>query len=220
MNRRHFLAGTGCAAIAAAAVPSAVIAQGYDEFAVDWTIGPVIRGRNYSVGMPPHPTAQGRGWFFDFPGPDASNGHVHYVTRQTGSLAGARGIRVRYRIDARRGARFVPQENPDMPGTMSIYLQADGDDWRGRGRSAFARWYSPNESYIYLEPGEHEHTVWFNENWISVMGSNRQANPREFDAMLANAGVIGLTFGSTMFRGHGVFATQPARFTLIDFQVI
>ncbi|HLL30420.1 MAG TPA: hypothetical protein VK403_05440, partial [Allosphingosinicella sp.] len=33
-----------------------------------WTIGPIIRGRNHSVGMPLHPTARrGGGWYFDIP---------------------------------------------------------------------------------------------------------------------------------------------------------
>lgn len=219
MNRRHFLSSAGGAAIAAAALPHAAVAQRRSEFATDWQIGPVIRGRNYSVGMPPHPTAQGRGWYFDFPGPRASDGHVHYVTRQTGPLDRARGIRVRYRIDARRGARFVPQQHPDLPGTLSLYIQQRGDDWRGRGRTEFARWYSPNSRVVELAPGEHELTIRFDENWLSVMGSDRQRNPREFAAMLANAGVVGLTFGSPRARGHGVFATAPARFTLLEFSV-
>ncbi|WP_052761900.1 hypothetical protein [Aurantiacibacter luteus] len=217
MDRRRFFTSAACAAVAAHAVPAFAQRGGAPDY--DWQIGPVIRGRNYSVNMPDHPIADGRGWYFDFPGPRASDGHVHYITRATGPLGGARGIRFRYRIDARPGVRFVPQETPDLPGTVSLYLQAAGDDWRGRGRSEFSRWYSPNETMFELSPGVHEHTVMFDDNWISVMGSNRQRNPREFDQMLDNAGTVGLTFGSRMFRGHGVFATQPARFTLLDFSV-
>ena len=32
-----------------------------------WTIGPVIDGKNYSVGMPRRPEAVGEGFAFDFP---------------------------------------------------------------------------------------------------------------------------------------------------------
>ena len=223
MNRREFLSSSASVAIATGAfVSGAAPALAQDRYgpARDWDIGPFIRGRNYSVGMPAHPTASGRGWFFDFPGPRRRDGHVHYVTRQTGPLDMARGIRMRYRIDARRGARFVPQEHPDQPATLSLYFQQAGDDWSGRGDGRFARWYSPRRRQFPLTPGEHEITVMFDENWLSVMGSDRASLPREFARALANAGRVGITFGSRRARGHGVFATAPARFTLLDFRVI
>ncbi|MBH5321923.1 hypothetical protein [Aurantiacibacter sediminis] len=220
MNRRHFLASTGSAAITFGAAPSLALAQGGRDFAYDWEIGPVIRGRNYSVGMPPHPVVTRDGWYFDFPGPRRRDGHVHYITRPSGPLDRARGIRIRFRIDARRNTRFVPQEHPDLHATLSLYLQENGDDWSGRGRGEFSRWYSPTAALIELTPGAHEASIMFDENWISVMGSNRNRNPREFAAMLARVGTVGITFGSRQARGHGVFATAPARFELLDFAII
>ncbi|WP_271078553.1 hypothetical protein [Aurantiacibacter sp. MUD61] len=220
MNRRHFLASTGSAAIALGVAPSLALAQGGRGYAYDWEIGPVIRGRNYSVGMPPHPAVTGDGWYFDFPGPRRRDGHVHYITRQSGPLDRARGIRIRFRIDARGGARFVPQEHPNLPAMLSLYLQENEDDWSGRGRGEFSRWYSPTDALIELTPGVHEATVMFDENWISVMGSNRNRNPREFSDMLARVGTVGMTFGSVRARGHGVYATAPARFELLDFDII
>lgn len=219
MNRRHFLASAGGGAVIAGAAPSTLLAQPASRPADDWTIGPVIRGRNYSVGMPLRPDpAPGAEWSFDFPGPRVSDGHVHYVTRDTGPLTGARGISMRYRIDARPGTRFVPQEHPDLPGAISLYVQEYGDDWRARrGRSEFSRWYSPHARVQELSPGEHDLTIMFDEAWISVLGGS---NPAQLQDTLRRAETIGMTFGSRQARGHGVFATQPARFTLLDYAVI
>ncbi|MGB3167417.1 MAG: hypothetical protein WBA68_11650 [Alteraurantiacibacter sp.] len=220
MNRRTFLGTSGTAAFALGAMPQVALAHAGSDPATDWTIGPVIRGRNYSAGMPLHPTEAGRGWFFDFPGPRREDGHVHYVTRATVPLDRARGLRLRYRIDARPGTRFVPQEHPDLPGTISLYIQRAGDDWNGRGATEFSRWYSPGQTVRELSAGEHEIVILFDENWRSVMGSNRRRNPDAFRDALANAATVGMTFGSRRARGHGVFATAPARFTLLEFAVI
>ena len=215
MNRRHFLASTATLACAAA-----VPLRAASGSTANWEIGPVIRGRNYSVGMPLRPEPSADGWFFDFPGPRRSDGHVHYVTRTTGPLDRARGLRLRYRIDAARGTRFVPQEYPDSPPLLSLYIQRAGDDWRARGRTEFHRWYSPEDRVVQIEPGEHELTILFDENWISVVGSDHARSPREFEDALSDAARIGFTLGSAGGRGHGVFATGPARFTVLDFTVL
>ena len=44
-------------------------------------------------------------------------------------------------------------------------------------------------------------------------------DPRDFRAALAGAERVGFVFGSESGRGHGVYATGPARFTLLDFRV-
>ena len=218
MNRRSFLASS--AALASVAYASPVLAGSRGYGVREWQIGPIIRGRNYSVGMPLHPQPAAQGWQFDFPGPRRSDGHVHYVTRRTGPLDRARGLRLRYRIDAARGTRFVPQELPHMPPLLSLYIQREGDDWRARGRTEFHRWYSPENRVVPLAPGARDLTILFDENWISVVGSDHERSPRAFRDTLANAGRIGFTFGSQGGRGHGVFATRPARFTVLDFAVI
>lgn len=216
MNRRQFLASTAATACIAGTVPALARREPW----VEWEIGPVVRGRNYSVGMPLHPAPLREGWFFDFPGPRRSDGHVHYVTRNTGPLDNARGLRLRYRIDARPGTRFVPQEYADRTAILSLYLQRAGDDWLARRGTQFHRWYSPHDRVVAIEPGEHELIILFEENWISVMGSDHQQSPRAFADALANAARIGFTLGSDGGRGHGVFATGPARFTLLEFAVI
>ena len=46
-------------------------------WANDWTICPVIRGKNYSVNMPVQTEPTRSGWAFDFLYPSCSAGHVH-----------------------------------------------------------------------------------------------------------------------------------------------
>lgn len=201
-------------------MPGSVLAQDSRHLDRAWEIGPLIRGRNYSLNMPLHPSISDDGWTFDFPGPRARDGHVHYVTRESGPLDEARGIRVRYRVTAERGTRFVPQEMPHEEATLSLYFQTYNDDWSARGRHEFARWYSPSLRQFVIEPGEHEITVMFDENWRSVMGSDQVRSPGQFADALANVGRVGLTFGSRSRRGHGVFATGRASFELLAFDIL
>jgi hypothetical protein len=187
--------------------------------ATAWNIGPIIKGRNYSQGMPLYLTPTRNGSAFDFPYPSARAGHVHYVTRDTASMAGARQIVLRYRIDAAPGTRFVPQEVPDQAATLSLYFQRRGDDWKAKGDRQYYRWYSPSGALVDLSPGVHRLAVDLSAPWISVLGRNSVDQPRAFRDALANAETVGFTFGSAGGRGHGVFATAPARFTVLDFSV-
>ncbi len=188
--------------------------------AAEWEIGPIIRGRNYSVGMPLNPTPLRTGWFFDFPVGSEAAGHVHYLTFQPGSVAGRSRITVRYRVDAAPGTRFVPRANPELPGTVSLYFQRQGDDWRARRGSQFFRWYAPEATMRVLAPGVHEMSVRLDDpEWLAVLGS---ASPALWDMRAeawANIDRIGLVFGAREGRGHGVFASAPARFTLLSFRI-
>jgi len=186
-----------------------------------WEIGPIIRGRNYSVGMPLHPAPSPGGWSFDFPVGSAGAGHVHYVTFRPASMAGKSRIVMRYRIDAERGTRFVPQANPDSPALVSLYFQRRGDSWSGKGRYNFYRWYAPLATARELSPGVQEVSIALDDpDWVSVMGPNAGKARAEMRAALADPDRIGLVFGSEEGRGHGVFSTHPARFTLLSFRIL
>lgn len=203
---------------AACAVGSIAIAS--TPPAQQWEIGPIIRGKNYSVGMPLHPAPTPRGWYFDFPHNSRANGHVHYVTFAPGSLAGKARIVVRYQVTAAPGARFVPQEHPELPGTVSLFFQRRGDTWSARGRFEHYRWYAPNHAVQNIAPGVHQMTVSLRDpEWISVFGRNASGNPAAYAAALRDTDRLGLVFGSTAARGHGVFATAPAKFELLSFVV-
>lgn len=187
----------------------------------DWVIGPLIRGKNYSVNMPLRPEPTRTGWSFDFPYPNRAAGHVHYVTFDPGSLAGKSQIAVRYRVQARKGTEFVPQERPDLPGTVSLYFQRSGDNWSARGKYNFYRWYAPNHSVHEIEVGVHEMVVRFDDPaWTPVSGPYTRGNSlRAFEDALDRASSIGLVFGSTSARGHGVYSTAPASFELVSFEL-
>lgn len=199
------LAALGSAAFAAAPPADA------------WEIGPIIRGKNYSKGMPLRPDETSAGASFAIPGPTAAQGHVHYLTIPTRPLAGARRIILRYRIDAAPGTRFVPQESPHLPATLSLYLQRAGDGWTMRQPDW--RWYAPIGRTVALRPGTHTVSIGLDEDWIAMAGTGAYANPHGFRAALADTARVGFTFGSDGGRGHGVYATAPARFTILDFRV-
>jgi len=182
-----------------------------------WEIGPIIRGKNYSRGMPLRPDDGRGGPSFEIPGPTASDGHVHYLTVPTRPLEGARRIVLTYRIDAAPGTRFVPQESPNLPATLSLYFQRAGDGWTTRQPDW--RWYAPTNRTMPLRPGTHTVRIGLDEDWIAMTGPGAHANPRGFAEALADTARVGFTFGSDSGRGHGVYATAPARFTILDFRV-
>ena len=185
-----------------------------------WEIGPVIRGRNYSVGMPLRPMPARQGWSFEFPNPTAAAGHVHYLTFRHGSLAGKRRIVMRYRIDAPRGTRFVPQESPMNPAILSLYFQRRGDTWSGRGRYDPYRWYAPMHTVVPLTPGEHVVTARLDDGWTGVNVTTARTHQEAFQEAIEDADRVGFVLGSVAGRGHGVYATQPARLTVLSFEVV
>lgn len=186
-----------------------------------WEIGPVIRGRNYSLNMAPRPSQVPDGVRINLPYPDRSAGHVHYVTFPYGSLEGKRRIVMRYRIDAPPGTRFVPQEYPDREAVLSLYFQRRGDTWTARGPYETYRWYSPASTVVPLAPGEHVIVADLNDEWVSVLGKTRSMRPAEFAEALAGTARIGFTLGTLKDgRGHGVFATRPATLTVTSFEIL
>ncbi|KPM22426.1 hypothetical protein AAG602_15865 [Citromicrobium bathyomarinum] len=182
-----------------------------------WSIGPVVRGKNSSYRMPATMQDTARGAMFDFPYPSPAAGHVHYVTTATRPLAGAKRITMRYRIDAARGVRFVPEEDPQNTATLSLYFQRAGDRWTMR--TPHHRWYAPNEKVIPLSRGTHEVSIDLDEEWIAMVGGTSYTLPEAFERALDRTAQVGFVFGSPALRGHGVYATGPARFTLLDFRI-
>ena len=204
------------AALAAIALAAPVLAALPPAQA--WEIGPIIKGRNYSVGMPLQPSEAADGALaLEFP--LAGKGQVDAMTTAIGPLAGAREITVRYRIDAAPGTRFVADERPNEPATVSLYFQQRGDTWSGRGRYQSYRWYVPVRAVIPLAPGVQTVTVRLDETWTNVQGRANSDFPAGFAAALADTARIGLAFGSSSARSHGVYATGPARFTLLALEI-
>jgi hypothetical protein len=184
--------------------------------ATAWEIGPIIRGRNYSVGMPLQPTARrGGGFHIDLPRPPGS---AHYVTFRHGSLAGKRQIVMRYRVELARGARIAPPSSPQGDGIITLYFQRGGDTWSGRRQFESYRWYATFATQT-LTPGEHVIVAPLSGNWTAVETSSARTNPRGFAAAVAEADRVGFVLGGGDGYGHGVFATGPARIVVTDFRV-
>jgi hypothetical protein len=180
-----------------------------------WTIGPVINGQNYSVGMPLNPAPHSEGWSFDIP---QAPGSVHYVTAPYGSLTGKGALVLRYRIEADPGVVLHPTRFFGFPSMLSLYFQRQGDDWSARGPLEAFRWYSPL-FHSPIQAGDHELIVPLDANWTAVMTSSAENNPMGFVAAKEQCSVVGMTWGGGDGRGHGVSATGSARFICKSFGV-
>lgn len=184
---------------------------------IAWTIGPVIKGRNYSVRMPLHPSPSAQGeWQIDLP---RAPGSVHYVTYRHGSLAGKRHIVLRYRIEAAPGVRIVPTTNPALPSIITLYFQRRGDTWTGRGQYETYRWYATFASHMPITPGDHVITAPLDGAWTAVGTSTARTAPAAFRAAIADADQVGFVLGGGDGYGHGVHATGRARMIVKSFSV-
>jgi len=182
-----------------------------------WVIGPIIRGRNHSRGMPLHPTPGPRGSFsIDLPEAPRS---VHYVTFPHGSLAGKRRIVIRYRVEAAPGVRIVPRGYPQWTARITPYFQRRGDNWGARGPFETYRWFASFASPT-LTRGEHQIVAPLNANWTAIQTSSARSNPGAFQAALAEAGEVGFVLGGGDGLGHGAHAVGgPARLVITSFRV-
>ncbi|CAA9498814.1 MAG: hypothetical protein AVDCRST_MAG91-935 [uncultured Sphingomonadaceae bacterium] len=182
----------------------------------DWVIGPIIKGRNYSRGMPLHPSP-GRGGAFQIELPQAP-GSVHYVTFPHGSLSGKKRIVMRFRIVGDPGVRIVPRGYPQWTAKITPYFQRRGDNWTGRGRFETYRWYATFASKAAV-PGEHQVIVPLNGNWTAVEGSSARSNPVAFREALSDAGEVGFVLGGGDGYGHGAYAIGRARLIVTSYRI-
>lgn len=196
----------------AASLACTISAQGGSPSLMEpdrWTIGPVIDGTNYSVGMPLRPSATD-GWSFDFPAPPGS---VHYVTTPAPSLMVGQSITITFEIRGTGGLRAV--QRVPKPGLLRLHIQREGDDWTGEGEYQHYRFWSRP---IRLSPGIRKLTVPLEPvHWTGVFG---RKNRLGFEAAVENAALVGFSFGHSA-AGHGVYRTsaKPVRFILKSFTV-
>ncbi|HYG48385.1 MAG TPA: hypothetical protein VD846_10655 [Allosphingosinicella sp.] len=182
-----------------------------------WTIGPIIRGRNYSVNAPLHPTPRrGGGWQMDIP---TLPGSIHYVTFRHGPLAGKRRIVMRYRIETARGVRLLASSDGRSPAMITLYFQRRGDNWSGRGRFETYRWYATFATRSPVTAGDHVMVAPLDGPWTAVERSRAVTSPAAFRQAVAEADRVGFVMGGGDGYGHGVSATGPARLIVTDFRV-
>lgn len=182
-----------------------------------WTIGPVIKGENYSKGSPLNPCKVGGGMSFAI-GPTAE---PHYITRETASLVGKSQIRMRYKVEGSASIYGAPgKENrctKDMPSAVTLYIQREDDDWQRNGW----RWWHQATRTKLAGPGEYEITAPLDgAGWSSVQGMTADASPTNWKATMRDPHVIGFTFGNCEGSGHGARATGPIKFTVTEFAVL
>lgn len=182
----------------------------------DWVIGPIIKGRNYSIGMPLHPTP-GRNASFSIDLP-RHPGSVHYVTFPHGSLRGKSRIVMRYRIEAAPGVKVHASTAPGTPGIITPFFQRYGDNWTARGPFETFRWYGTFATQQ-ITRGEHVIVAPLTANWTAVMTSSARTSPAAFRDAVANADQVGFVLGGGDGFGHGVYATGPARLVVTQFRV-
>ncbi len=182
-----------------------------------WTIGPLIRGRNYSRGMPLRPTQRAAGgWQVELPQAPRS---IHYVTFRHGSLAAKSRIVMRYRIEADPGVKIIPRTAPASPSMITLYVQRRGDDWSARGPYEAFRWFASFATQSPVTAGDHVLTAPLSGNWTAVQSSTARTNPAAFRAALANADEVGFVLGGGEGLGHGVSASGRARLIVTSFRV-
>lgn len=198
------------------AVPAHAAAASFLPAPSEWVIGPIIKGRNHSVGMPLHPTqGRNRTWHIDLP---RHPGSVHYVTFPHGSLQGKRRIVMRYRIEAAPGVQVYASSEPGTTGIITPFFQRYGDNWTAKGRFEAFRWYGTFATKK-ITRGDHIIVAPLDSNWTAVRTSSAQTNPRGFWDAVANADQVGFVLGGGDGYGHGVYATGPARLVVTQFSV-
>jgi len=214
MFRTFVHAAIALALVAGSAAPAAARVPGG---ARAWTIGPIIDGRNYSVGMPLRPSPGPAGsMVIDLPPPPAS---AHYVTFPHGSLAGKSRIVMSFRVEAAPGASIRAATAPGSPGMVTLYFQRAGDNWSGRGPFEAYRWYATFATRTLSGPGEYRIVAPLSGNWTAVERSSARSNPVAFAEAKAQAGEVGFVLGGGDGYGKGVIATGPARIVVTDFRV-
>lgn len=204
-------------AFSVGATPAAAQNATAGSAATDWVIGPIVRRRNYSVGMPLHPTPRrGGGFYIDLPN---APGSVHYVTFRHGSLAGKRRIRIRYRIEAEPGTKIVASSDTNYPGWITPYFQRAGDTWTARGRYETYRWYGTFATKT-LEPGVFEIVAPFSAKWSAIERSSSHDAPDAFRDAMMEADQVGFVLGGGDGYGHGAHVERGrARLVVTHFSV-
>lgn len=155
--------------------------------------GPVIKGKNYTKGMPAQPQQLDSQFWFEIDDPEQE---VDYVLKRQ-PTSNWNTVTFTYRLSG----SVYPAEHPSFVPHISLFLQKDGDNWRSLG---FRR-YCP----FYLKEGTHTHVVTKDDlNWREFDGSPAPA----FDSFDRFA----IAFGDERGLGHGIKSNRVVMFTLLD----
>jgi len=177
-----------------------------------WYAGPTVNGKAYSSNVASQPTLGPEGLYIDLP---VGKGSLNYLQCfDLSSMRNVREMRLRFRVDADEDVRFIAQDAEASPiASLGLMIQRRGD--RHDDKYESYRWFSNAE--VVLAPGEFEIVV--PVNTLNMAGMNGGKDPQLLLAALADVDNYGIVFGSAGGRGHGVFVSGPARFTILDFNI-
>lgn len=176
-----------------------------------WTI-------QYSKNVPAEMTQASDGTYFvDLPSQDDG---LHYVVENASGkgLAIGKTLTMTYSVTGSGNVRSV---QGDTPGWVTPYMQRAGDDLTAKGAmQQYRYWGHPSSG---LTVGDYTVSVPITaDKWSDVLGAYGTEYPNGFSDCVANALVIGFTFGDPGqgATGHGCYVKDgTARFTLKSFTI-
>jgi hypothetical protein len=178
----------------------------YDLSNATWYPGPTIGGRNYSVNAAPFQRTLT--W--------SPSTEVDYVTTAVpGALPYGGKVVMRFRLS---GGPLRGTVEPTAISVVSLHTQRPGDDWQAGPVTQWYRGWTHAAAILNNVPdGEFEIVADLEPNsWTGVW----TAPHADFGNLLANANVIGFTFGDAGSKGHGNVCPQGGcRLEVLEYTV-
>lgn len=159
------------------------------------------------------PVADGT-YFFDFPN---QNG-VHYVVERAPSLQLGQLVTLSFNVSG--GGTVLPVQGATAQ--VSLFMQRRGDNLTGSGAYQQYRYWHQPAAPLVSGDGTISCTL-TPDQWTDVFGTPGTDFPNQFADCVANAEMIGMTFGDpgAGAAGHGCYvANGQARFTLKSFTIV
>lgn len=185
----------------------------------------VLRKRKSSGGTGVVGPAPGGGWVQQYGNVSVSSdgnftfGEPHYITKSAPRLSPGQTITLRFRIDG--AGEFVPCDPAEGPPCdVSLYMQKAGDN----GLQLYGRWFGKARAILGAAQEYSVSSKLVVDEWGPVGGglTDPRAPEEGFADCLANAAVVGFTFGGEFFAGHGVKVkpgSGTASFTLLEYSI-
>lgn len=169
----------------------------------------ITNSKNMPAQMSQYPS--GGNYYFDFPSQDG----VHYVVKPAPKLDMGSVVKLEFNVS---GSGTVLPVQGDTA-WVTLFMQRRGDNLSGSG---------PYQQYRYwgakarLASGDGSMSCTLTpDQWSDVFGSNGMEHQTEFADCVANAEMIGFTFGDpgAGATGHGAYSNGGNRFTLKSFTI-
>jgi VCBS repeat-containing protein len=144
-------------------------------------------------------------------------GEPHYIVETAPALQAGQTISMKFSI---AGTGKLTSVQDGGPAHVTLYMQRRGDNLSGMGAYQQYRYFGPTVELT--NAAEYTLSAQLNpDQWGDVFGARGSDHPAEFAACVANAEFIGFVFGNpgAGATGHGVKATGPVSFALLDYSI-